>query len=193
MKTSVRQILGTWDLGYVLDKHVLSSIYLGDNAYGHPQFETTRSEVGEALFQLKYRRDWTQVRPLADELAATIYPRFENIGLLIPMPPSNVRAKQPVAALAEALGLLVEKPVFKDLLLKKLNGKQLKDLTTKEEKAEALKDSFTVHDVIGGAGPWNALVVDDLYDTGASLEGACTVLRGYSKIQKIYVAALTWK
>ena len=53
MKTVIRQITGSWDLGYVLDKHVLSSVYLGDNAYGHPQFDTTRSEVGEALYKLK--------------------------------------------------------------------------------------------------------------------------------------------
>ena len=32
MKNAVMKIEGNWDLGYVLDKHVLSSIYTGDNA-----------------------------------------------------------------------------------------------------------------------------------------------------------------
>ena len=36
MKSAVRKIEGNWDLGYVLDKHVLSSIYTGDNAQGYP-------------------------------------------------------------------------------------------------------------------------------------------------------------
>ncbi|SRR6266851_3374657 len=193
MKISIRQITGNWDLGYALDKHVLSSVYVGDNAYGHPQFDTTRSEVGEALFKLKYRDDWSQIDPLANQLASSIYPKFDNVGFLIPMPASNVRARQPVTVLTEALGKLVNKPVFEYLLIKKPGGQQLKDLSIKEEKAVALKDSFSVHDSIEGSGPWNALVIDDLFDTGASLEAACAVLRAYPKIRKIYVSALTWK
>jgi len=193
VKTSIKRITGNWDLGYALDKHVLSSVYLGDNAYGHPQFDTSRSEVGEALFKLKYRGDWAQVAPLANELAVSIYPRFDEVGLLIPMPASNVRPKQPVTAVAKALGQLVKKPLFENLLTKTLNGTQLKDLTTKEEKREALKGSFSVRDEIDGTGPWNALLVDDLFDSGASLEAACAVLRDYPKIKKIYAAVLTWK
>jgi len=193
MKSSIRRIEGNWDLGYVLDKHVLSSTYLGENAQGHPQFDTTRSEVGEALFRLKYRSDWSQIDPLARELAVSIYPKFDTVEILIPMPPSNRRVKQPVTALAEALGRLVDRPVFEGLLIKRADGKQLKDLHSKLEKVEALEGSFSVQDQIEGNGPWNALLVDDLFDTGASLEEACAALRTYPKIRKIYVAALTWK
>jgi hypoxanthine phosphoribosyltransferase len=42
-------------------------------------------------------------------------------------------------------------------------------------------------------GRWNVLVVDDLFDSGASMDAACAVLRKYPKVGKIYVAALTWK
>jgi predicted amidophosphoribosyltransferase len=193
VKVSIRQIIGNWDLGYVLDKHALSSIYLGDNEYGRPQFDTTRSEAGEALFRLKYRSDWTQVDPLANELASSIYPKFADVGLLIPMPASNVRPRQPVTVLTEALGKIVDRPVFDDLLIKKPGGQQLKDIVIKAEKVEALKNSLSVNDTIEGAGLWNALLLDDLFDTGASLEAACAVLRAYPRIEKIYVAALTWK
>lgn len=193
MKSAVRKIEGNWDLGYVLDKHVRSSIYTGDNAQGHAQFDTLRSDVGEALFQLKYRQDWKQVPLLANEIAATLYPRYRNVEILIPMPASNVRARQPVAELTEALGKIVNVPVFEDLLRKKRNGKQLKNLTSKAEKVAALRDSFSVNDQISGEGEWNALIVDDLYATGASMEAACAALRGYSKVRRIYVAALTWR
>lgn len=193
MKISIRQIFGNWDLGYALDKHVFLSTYIGDNEHGHPQFETTRSEVGEALFQLKYRNDWARIEPLAAELADSIYPKFENVGVLIPMSASNVRPRQPVTELTKSLGKIVKKPVFDNLLIKKSNSPQLKNITNKDDKLAALKDCFSVRDAIEDAGPWNALLVDDLFDTGASLETACAVLRGYPKIAKIYVAVLTWK
>lgn len=193
VQTSLKQINGNWDLGYSLDNHVLSSVYLGDDQNGHPRFDTTRSEVGQAMYQLKYQNDWTQVDVLAKELAASIYPKFGNVDFLIPMPASKMRAKQPVTEVARALGHLVGKPVFENLLVKKTTGAQLKDMTTKEEKVNALKDCFDVCDEITNTGVWNALLVDDLFDTGASLEAACAALRHYPKIKNLYVATLTYK
>jgi len=193
MKISIKEVYGDWDLGYALDKHVLSSTYIGDNQYGHPEFNTTRSEVGESLYQLKYRGDWNRIEPLAEELARSIYSKFKNVGLLIPMPASNMRAKQPVTELTRELGKIVGRPVFDDILVKKADGPQLKDVKTKDEKLEVLKDCFIINDKIEGIGPWNALLIDDLFDTGASLEMACAALRKYSKIKNVYVATLTWK
>ncbi len=54
MKVNLKKIAGNWSSGYALDKHVLSSEFLGHNEWGHPMFDTTRSEVGEAAYQLKY-------------------------------------------------------------------------------------------------------------------------------------------
>ena len=109
------------------------------------------------------------------------------------MPASKSRPRQPVTEVAEALGRVVQKPVVLDLLRKLGNGTSLKDLRSKEEKVEAIGDSFSINDRIRGDGPWNVLVVDDLFDTGASMEAACKVLRAYKKVKYIYVAALTWK
>jgi predicted amidophosphoribosyltransferase len=194
LKTAIRQIHGNWNLGYVLDKHSISSVPIGEDAYGHMRFETIRTEVGEALYQLKYQRDWSQVDSLAGVLATALYPRFQNVGLVIPMVASAVRDRQPVTEIARALGKIVSLTCFDNLLLKSPNNKPLKNLTTKAEKVEALQGTLSVNEAaIRNKGKWNALLVDDLYDTGASLEAACTVLRGYAKIGKIYVAALTWR
>ncbi len=35
--------------------HTISSTFLGYNEYGHAQYDTTRSTLGELLYQLKYR------------------------------------------------------------------------------------------------------------------------------------------
>ncbi len=65
----LRQILGKWKQGFALDLHTLSSIPLGYNEFGHMQFETTRSEVGELLLKLKNRADTAAVPQLtADDV-----------------------------------------------------------------------------------------------------------------------------
>ena len=193
MKVNLRQVQGRWDAGWVLDKHTLDSQYLGDDAHGHARFNTTRTEVGEATYQLKYQQDWGQVQPLAQAVADHIFPNLYEVGFILPMPASSVRPRQPVAEVATALGKIVEKPVFLDTLRKASNGKSLKDLNTKEEKIEAIGDGITVNNEITNEGAWNILVVDDLYHTGASMEAACTALRAYSKVKHIYIAALTWR
>jgi predicted amidophosphoribosyltransferase len=191
MNVSLKEIHGTWDSGWVLDKHVLSSSYVGDNQWGHAQFDTQRSEAGEASYQLKYRGDWQQVEPLAQALATHVFPKCGNVGFIVPMPASKARQRQPVTEVALALGRLVDKPVFESLV-KAPGGPALKNLQTKEAKLEALAHRITVVDLIND-GQWNVLLVDDLYDSGASMESACNALRGYHKVSKIYVVALTWK
>jgi hypothetical protein len=52
-----KPITGNWTEGFALDFHTLSSEYIGDDEYGHPQFDTKRSDVGELLYRLKYGKD----------------------------------------------------------------------------------------------------------------------------------------
>ena len=57
MNTSIHPMLipGSWKEGYVLDYHTKSSDFVGYDQYGHPRFDTVRTEVGELLYRLKYR------------------------------------------------------------------------------------------------------------------------------------------
>jgi predicted amidophosphoribosyltransferase len=192
MIVDIKQIHGNWDDGYVLHKHTASSTFIGEDEFGHPRFDTVRSEPGEAVFQLKYRDGWTQIPPLAKALAGEILPRFDSVDLIIPMPASNPRPRQPVTELARALGTLVGVKVS-ETLLTKAPTTQLKNLTTKDEKAAVLAGQFTVADGIPGNTKHTILLLDDLFHTGASMEAACAALRTYSKIGTIYVAAVTWR
>lgn len=193
MKNSVKQIYGNWNLGYVLDKHTISSKAIGTDANGHTVYDTTRTEVGEALYQLKYKEDWSQLEVLAAELVKSVCHKFPNIGMVIPMAASKVRQRQPVTELAKEVGRILSVPCFDNILVKAPNGKSLKDLSSKAEKLEALQDALSVNEIINNKGKWNALLVDDLFHTGASLETACAVLKGYTKVDNIYVAALSWR
>ncbi|MGC0914883.1 ComF family protein [Pantoea agglomerans] len=195
MKVNIKQIAGNWDLGYAMDKHLIKSTYLGDDEYGNPRFQNDRTEVGEAVYQLKYQNDMSQVDALAQCLLVNAVPLFQNIQLIIPMAATNERAVQPVTAITNALALKMGNNMlsFNRLLIKAPGGTSLKNLKTKEEKIAAVAGAFTYQDQIGKDGPFNALIVDDLFHTGASMEAAVTALRGYNKINKIYVAALTWR
>ena len=50
MKINPLEIAGNWDKGFVLDKHVISSTPKGENVYGHMEYETVRTELGELFF-----------------------------------------------------------------------------------------------------------------------------------------------
>ncbi|MER9641573.1 ComF family protein [Mesorhizobium sp. M0239] len=196
MQVQLKQLNGSWNLGYALHKHTLSSVYLGDDAYGHAQFDTTRSEPGEALFKLKYRSDWAQVGPIAAQVQTSLLPLFQNVGLIIPMPASTVRARQPVNEIANELGKLTNIPVFNSVVVKAETPEgspQLKNMNTREEKDAALQGRFSINPSITNEGRWNALLLDDLFDTGATMDAVCQVLRTYPKIGQIYAAAVTWK
>ncbi|MDI2113791.1 ComF family protein [Commensalibacter nepenthis] len=193
MKVNMKSISGNWHSGFVMDKHTLRSIPVGENQWGHMQFEKERSEVGEALFQLKYRDDFTKVASLAECLVENAYPLFDNIGFVLPMPASKPRQRQPVNEIAKKFAELVEKPYFDNILLKEPINISLKDLNTKDEKLEAIGNSFYINEPITNQGCWNALIIDDLYHTGASMEKACVALKKYVKVKNIYVVALTWR
>ena len=194
MKAALRQLYGNWDLGFALDKHLISSEFLGTDEYGHERFNNVRTEAGEATYQLKYKQDWGQAAVLAQGVAEHILPRLGAVGLIIPMAASTWRVRQPVTEVANELGKLIGVPAMDGLLLKAKGGTSLKDLKTKAQKVSALAQAgFSVAspDVITVNGKWDALLLDDLYHTGASIEAAVAALRTHPKLNRIYVAALT--
>jgi len=192
MDVNVRQMEGRWDLGYSLDKHTLSSTPIGYNDYGHMQFETIRPEAGEALFQLKYRADYTKVSIIASELNRSLAGYYPFVSFIVPMPPSKSRQRQPVTEISRSLASLMNIPCFEDFLVKTKPTPAMKDIDSREEKVQTLEDAFSINDTLQ-KGLYDVLVVDDLFDTGSSLEAATNVLRTCKKIQHVYIATVTRK
>ena len=196
LRVDICEIIGNWRAGYALDKHTLSSEFLGHNEYGHAMFDTTRSEVGEAVYQLKYKKDWDQANPLATAIVKNIVPLLGKVHVVIPVPASTVRNRQPVYEVSRLIASQLDIESFEGIVTNtSVEGQvvALKNLDAKADKVEALKQRLALNDEITNDDCWNALVVDDIYDTGASLEAVCDVLRAYRKIDEIYVATLTWR
>src|SRR6516162_1828664 len=114
------EVQRAWRRGWTLDMHTTSCIFLGYDQNGHPQFDTKRSQLGELVYQLKYRGQQT-----ADKVAAIMAGFFHDkpntlsrINVVIPIPPSTARIAQPVVAIANELGKYLDKPVLGDAVRK---------------------------------------------------------------------------
>src|SRR5437867_5198191 len=92
--TNPERIDGPWVDGCVLDRHVISARpigYVGD----YMQFDTTRSPLGELVYQLKYRNG--EPDDIIDTAAAFVLERWPGlIDSIVPPPPSLHRSRQPV-------------------------------------------------------------------------------------------------
>ena len=55
---------GDWKKGLAFDLHTIASDYLGPDEYGHDRWDTTRSEMGELIYQLKYRNGKSAVNKI---------------------------------------------------------------------------------------------------------------------------------
>ena len=96
MKLDPRKLQGAWDDGRVLDRHVSSSEFIGYDEYGNPQFETTRTELGELVYRLKYRRDQSAVGPIARVACEFVRSWNPRVDVIVPATPSKTRPVQPL-------------------------------------------------------------------------------------------------
>lgn len=187
MKINSRPIRGSWNAGWALDWHTLSSRPRGDGT-----FDTTRSELGEALYQLKYHFDREKLKPIA-EVAADFIKNlrvFPYLKALIPIPPSNLnRPFQPVVELAKLVGEAAPLPVPLDYLLKVRNTQALKDIEDTETRQGQLANAFQVADNRYSGD--SVLLFDDLFRSGESLNAVCKVLREQGGVVRIYVVTVT--
>ena len=166
-----QHIDGPWIEGFVLDRHILSSRplgYLGE----HMQFDTTRSPLGELIYQLKYRNG--QVDDIVETAVTFARERWEgNIDGVVPSPPSLHRARQPVMLLADGVAKGLGVPMFTNAVEKTTATQQMKNVPIHEREpllAEAIQpgtDSVQNRRI---------LLLDDLWETGSTLSRVAEVL-----------------
>lgn len=182
---------GNWEIGLAFDIHTLSSEYLGQNEYGYDMYDSTRSEMGELVYQLKYKHDSTTVHKIVDLLQGIKDLDLEQIDFIIPIPPSNInRAEQPVFSIATEFGRRFNIEVCLDVLAKSKGSKELKNITNPDERQEALKNYIFIDKHYDLSGK-KVLLIDDLYRSGATLRVATDLLYSEEQVERVHVLTMT--
>lgn len=188
--TNPAQIEGAWRLGWTLDVHTTSSVFLGHDQNGRAQFDTTRSELGELVYQLKYANQ----PQAADAIAETMASFFSNkpvvlsrIELVVPIPASTARAVQPVTTIASKLANRLGKPFSENALRKTKETPSLKSITDLEQRREVLDEAFEADGTqVKGKG---ILLVDDLYRSGSTANAVTLALIAGGAFRVYFLAA----
>ena len=192
MNINPKVIRGNWTNGWALDVHTSGSIYIGIDEWGHKKFDTTYTEIGEALNKLKYGNDRTQVDPIAKIVTEFIRTKREldDIRAILAVPPSDTKRRfQPVPALVTAIGAKLHLQVPTNYIIKTKNTKPLKDMDDNQKRHEELKDAFKIADErYKGC---HVLLFDDLFRSGETLNAISAVLISQGEVNKVSVLTAT--
>jgi ATP-dependent DNA helicase RecQ len=163
-----RELRGPWAAGWALDFH---SRFSGA--------DWSRSQAGELAYRYKYGGQQALVETLADQLAALIadHPELSQMDAIVPVPPSSPREFDPVSALCDALARRMNRPAQRTLVKTRVTAPQ-KEMRTLAQKRANVAGAFAVaaefsRDLRGK----QLLVLDDLYDSGATLEEVTRTLQ----------------
>lgn len=161
-------------------------------------YDTDRTEMGEAVYQVKYQNDRSKIEPIARVAAKYVREQFSVDGHLIlpylkaiiPIPPSDTdRVFQPVREIAHEIGKLLNLPVRTDFLTKTRQTIQHKSLTDIQSKRKNIQGVFVVH--TQEYRNRCVLLFDDLYDSGTTLTEATKALYNQGEVRHVLVLTLT--
>jgi competence protein ComFC len=180
---------GNWGTGKAYDLHTVSSAHLGTDEYGHDRFENTRSEMGELVYQLKYKQDKSAVEKivrLLDNIGG-----IEKFDCILPIPPTNKsRPIKPVELIAAALGKRRGVRVATGALSNSGN-EELKGITDPVARNELLEAALKLDTSGNQFEGKKVLLVDDLYRSGSTLRVATDLLYKQGKASQVSVLTMT--
>lgn len=176
-KPHPRPLLGAWQAGWALGFH--SRISGG---------EWMRSGVGDLTWRLKYNADPSALPALVQQALNLFqaHPEMMQVDVIVPVPASTERSLNPVQAFCEALGGKIGLPVMA-LLVKTRQTRPQKEMKTLAQKRANVASAFALKGNLTGR---KILLVDDLFDSGATLEEITKVLLAH-KVACVNVLTLT--
>lgn len=184
-----KELKGSWDAGYVLDQHTISSTLIGYNEFNYPEFDTQRSPLGELVYRLKYKGDKSVVPAMIEAVVTFLKNWAIQPDLIVPMPPSKLqRPYQPVIEIASELSKALHIPLNITSLKKTKTTPQMKDVGDFSARVSALESAFIVERDIEGK---QVLLIDDLLQSGATMNVVAQTLKKQGHVKAVYAIALT--
>ncbi len=171
-----RPLKGLWQVGFALDFH---------SSFRGADWE--RSLIGDLVYRLKYEEDRSVLPVLVEHTLALFaaHPQMTEFDVIVLVPPSTPRPFQPLEAYCQALAQAVDKPL-KNYLVKTRPTRPQKEMSTLAQKRANVAGAFAVQGNVAGQ---RILLVDDLFDSGATLEEITRLLLRHGARQ---VNVLTW-
>ncbi len=156
-KSRPRPLVGAWQTGWSLGFH--SRITGAD---------WSRSSVGDLTYRLKYESDITVLSALTQQTLDLFqaHPELKQVDLIVPVPSSTERKVNPVRAFCETLAGKIRIPM-QTFVVKTRSTAPQKEMKTLAQKRANVAGAFAVGGEIKGK---RLLLVDDLFDSGATLE-----------------------
>jgi competence protein ComFC len=160
----VQVLPGNWEKGVALDFH---SRFIGS--------DWQRSQIGELMFRLKYHEDRSVLPHLAHHLRGALddNPELATVDLIAPVPPSEKRPFEPVQLIAETVAEIVRKPIQVVFAKRKVTAPQ-KEMRSLAQKQANVAGVFTCTAPVQDK---TILIVDDLFDSGATLTEITRLLK----------------
>ena len=184
------KLRGNWQEGFALDVHTIKSTFIGYDEYGHEVFDTQRSQIGELLYQIKYKADKTVVDEIVTAASDFLINDWKiGVDAIVPVPPSKTNRRiQPVITIAEGISTNLQIPCV-GVLVKTKSTPELKNIFDYQRRSELLKNAFDIRRLeVKGK---NILLFDDLFRSGATLNAITQVLYNRGEAKKVYVLSLT--
>lgn len=181
-------ITGRWSAGTALDLATTSSTLVGHSENGYPLFETVRPEIAQLLYQLKNKGDAAAAQPIVETTANYLAGKGTKFDVIVPVPPSNVRAVQPVILLATGIGKALNIPVASCISTTR-PPKQMKNITDPEERKKHIDGLYAV-DSAQTSGR-NVLLFDDLFCSGTTMNAIADVLLSDGKAASVQALTIT--
>ena len=140
------------------------------------------------LYRLKYKHEQAAAQGIIDAAAAFLKPHRTKFDVLIPVPPSTVRAIQPVLVLANGIGTAIGLPII-DCVTTTRPTTQLKSVTDPEKRKELVDGLYAV-DARHTKGR-NILLFDDLFRSGSTMNAVTDVLLRQGQAVSVRVLTIT--
>ncbi|MBI5030206.1 MAG: RecQ family ATP-dependent DNA helicase [Chloroflexi bacterium] len=174
-----KPLRGPWSVGFALDFH--------DKFVGGKK---VRTELGELVYRFKYCNEESLGEAIAERLANFIrtHPDLSDANLLLPIPSTEKeRAYDPVPVLARWVSKRNYIALSETTLVKTRRTQPQKEMQVLAQKSANVAGAFRITDANQVRGR-RVLLLDDLYDSGATLAEAARVVQSAGAYQ---VAVLT--